>query len=144
MFEIEIRGVLKKSDDEEKISLKFGDALADRLEEYEVVIKPGQLLTTLKLFKMLGFGQGLIYFWQSWVWEYQGMEVKLSKYTDDYYMWEIEARGNNAEKEVYQLADKLGLKPLSGDEYRKEIDYQCQNIFQLYSEENLQKVLQNF
>lgn len=139
---------VKKSDQEEKISLKYGDFAAESLEEHDIIFKPGQFLNTLQMFSRLGFDQGLIYFWESWVYEYQSAEVKISKYTDDYYMWEIEARGEldeeAAKEKVYQIAQELKLKPLTRDEYQKEIAYQCHHIFQLYSQETVKELLGRF
>src|SRR5690242_4454545 len=68
---------IKQSNKEEKISLKYGDALSDQVEEYDVILAPNQLMTTLKLFNRLGFSTGQIYFWESWVYEYKGVEVKV-------------------------------------------------------------------
>ncbi len=138
---------IKKSDDEEKISLKYGDPLHHTLEEYEIIINPGQTEVALQFFSKLGFSEGLIYFWESWVYEYLGMEIKISQYTEDYYMWEIEYRGDSpeeAEQKVYSLAKELKIKPLTREEYRKEIDYQCQNIFELYTLENFNRALKKF
>jgi hypothetical protein len=138
---------IKKSDQEEKISLKYGDSFSDTVAEHEVIINQGQLLEALKIFEVLGFGSGMIYFWESWVYEYLNCEVKLSKYSEDKYMWEIEARGNIPDNEarevVYGLAKELDLVALTADEYKAEALDQVQNFFEIYSSENLHKYLEN-
>jgi adenylate cyclase class IV len=137
---------IKKSDDEEKLSLKIGDTLQHTLEEHEVVFESGKFLEMLQIFAALGFDSGLIYFWESWVYEYQGVEIKVSKYTDEYMMWEIEARDNTslekAKERVYQIAEQLNLNPLTPEEYDKELTYQNKTIFELFNLENLNHFMQ--
>ena len=128
---------IKKSDNEEKISLKVGDVFGEKAKEYEVQLQAGSLLTTLDLFNQLGYGTGMVYFWQSWVYEYEGFVVKISKYPNDYVMWEIEVREDITEEQALHkanhLAESLQLHPLNREELAKEIDYQCQNIFEIYT-----------
>ena len=139
---------IKKSDNEEKISLKVGDSFGEKVKEYEIYLQAGSLLTALELFEHLGYGTGMVYFWESWVYAYEGFEIKLSKYPNDYVMWEIEARGELTDEEslrkAYNLAEELKLKALNRDELAKEIDYQCQNIFEVYSLELVKEKLQLF
>ena len=66
-------------------------------------------------------------------------EVKISKYTDDYYTWEIESE--NSENDPNKLASVLSLKPYSEEEYRKAIDWENQNIHKLYSLELVKELL---
>ena len=122
---------LKKSGDSEKISLKFGKFHLKEREEIEVKLKEGQFLDTLKLLETLRFNKGMIYIWESWEYEYDGFEIKISKYTDDYYTWEIESE--NLKKDPCKLADILSLKPYTKAEYRKTIDWENHNIHKLYS-----------
>ena len=139
---------IKKSDNEEKISLKVGDSFGEKVKEYELFLESGQVLTALELFAHLGYGTGMVYFWESWVYTYEGFEIKLSKYPNDYVMWEIEARGELTDEEslrkAYALAEELKLKALNRDELAKEIDYQCQNIFETYSLDLVKEKLQLF
>ena len=37
----------------------------------------------------------MIYYWESWEFNYQGVEIKLSKYTDEYFTFEIEGKENS-------------------------------------------------
>ncbi|KKQ98423.1 MAG: hypothetical protein UT24_C0004G0046 [Candidatus Woesebacteria bacterium GW2011_GWB1_39_12] len=130
---------LKKSGTTEKISLKVGKFHLKEREEIEVKLKEGQFLDALKMFETLGFDKGMIYFWESWEYEYQGFEVKISKYTNDYYIWEIES--DNPKKDPHDLANTLSLKPYSEEEYRKAIDWENQNIHKLYSLELVKELL---
>ncbi len=132
---------LKKSGKEEKISLKFGDFHDQKRREVEVKLQEGQFENSVELFSQLGFDSGMVYFWESWEYEYQGYEIKLSKYTDDYLTWEIESTEH---LDPYILANELNLKPYSEDEHRKAIDWENQNIHQLYSPELIKKLLHEF
>lgn len=135
---------LKKTNEEEKISLKFGNFHEVKRKELEVVIQPGQFLATVELFNSLGFNQGMIYFWESWVYEYSGVEVKITKYTDDYCLWEIEARGEVEEEGIAKIAQELHLQPLDVQGYRDQIDYANDHIHQLFSVSTLEALLQKY
>lgn len=137
---------LKRSGDSERITLKYGDLMSDTVEEHEVLLASNQLIPALKLFSRLGFDKGLIMFWTRWLYGYRGFEVNLNKYTEDYYMWEIDAKDKfgseeEARKGVYELAEDLHLKPLSAEEFRVAADYQNQNIFELYSIERVRELV---
>lgn len=132
---------LKKTDEEEKISLKFGNFHEVTRKELEVIVQTGQFLATVELFKSLGFNQGMIYFWESWVYEYEGVEVKITKYTDDYCLWEIEARGEVGEMGISKVAQELHLQPLDIQGYKDQIDYANDHIHQLFSPEAVEELL---
>ncbi len=121
---------LKKSGDSEKISLKIGAFHLQEREEIDVKLKDGEFMNSLRLFQKLGFDKGMIYFWESWEYAYQGFEIKLSKYTDDYYTWEIESKESNLDPNT--LAKELKLDPYSESDYKKAIDWENQNIHKLY------------
>ena len=129
---------LKKSDDKEKISIKTGNFHDLERQEVEVKIQSGELLNALDLLELMGHKTGMIYFWESWEFDYQGMEIKLSKYTEDYFTFEIEGKENS---NVNEMADKLGLVPYSNDNYRTQIDWENQNIHRLYERELVEKIL---
>ncbi len=135
---------IKKSDNEEKITLKMGNMESEKLEEVEVVFKTGQFLDAIKLFDVFGLRKGMILFWESWVYEYQSCEVKVSKYTNDYYMWEIESRSNDEEtamKQVYDLAADLNLEVIKPEEFLAIAKWQNENIFEKFSMDNLDRRL---
>ena len=130
---------LKKSGNSEKISLKVGEFHLKEREEIEVKIKEGEFLDALKLLETLGFNKGMIYFWESWEYEYQDFEVKISKYSDSYYTWEIES--DDPVKDPNELAKTLSLKPYTEEEYKKAIDWENQNVHKLYTLELVDKLL---
>lgn len=129
---------LKKSDNNEKISIKTGNFHDLERKEIEVKIRPGQFLNALDLLETLGYKTGMIYFWESWEYNYQGVEIKLSKYTDDYYTFEIEGKENS---NINEIADKLGLTVYSKEDYRKAIDWENNNIHQVYDRKLVEKIL---
>ena len=132
---------LKKSGNTEKITLKVGNFQLKEREEIEVKLVEGEFLNALKLIERLGFDKGMVYYWESWEYDYQGLEVKISQYTDDYFTWEIES--NNQKKDPTDLANKLSLKPYSESEYKSAINWENQNIHKPYSYElvvNLSKI----
>lgn len=131
---------LKKSDDKEKISIKTGSFTDIERKEVEVKIQPGQFLNALDLLETMGYLSGMIYFWQSWEFDYLGTEVKLSKYTDDYFTFEIEGKDNS---DVQSIAQDLHLTPYTQEQYRQTIDWENQNIHQLYSRELAEKLLKS-
>ncbi len=129
---------LKKSDDKEKISIKTGNFQDLERKEVEVKLKTGEFLSALDMLECMRFNTGMIYFWESWEFNYLGVEIKLSKYTPDYFTFEIEGKENN---DVHDIANKLNLTAYSNDEYRHAIDWENQNIHQLYTRELVEKIL---
>jgi hypothetical protein len=129
---------LKKSGDEEKITIKIGKFHEVERKEIEVKLQTGQFLSALDLLETLGYKTGMIYFWESWEFNYRGFEIKLSKYTDNYFTFEIEGKENSA---VETIAKELGLVPYSKEEYRKAIDWENQNIHRLYERKLVEKML---
>jgi len=130
---------LKKSDDKEKISIKTGNFHDLRRKEVEVKLVDGQFLEALDLLEVLGYQNGMIYYWESWEYSFQGVEIKLSKYTDDYLTFEIEGKES---LEVEKIAKELDLTPYSKKEYRKVIDWENQNIHQIYHKSTVEKMLE--
>ena len=130
---------IKKSGKSEKISLKLGKYHDQERREIDVRLAEGEILNTLQLFEALGFDKGMVYFWESWEFEYQGYEAKLSKYTDDYFTWEIESKDGKSDPN--QLAVSLGLVPYMKDEYAHAIDWENNNIHQIYTPELVKKLL---
>lgn len=130
---------LKKSDEKEKITIKIGNYHDLERKEIELKLQTGQLLNALDLLEVMGYQTGMIYFWESWEFDYLGTEIKLSQYTDDYFTFEIEGK---ADLEVNKVALKLGLTPYTAIEYRQAIDWENQNIHHLYSKELVEKYLQ--
>lgn len=121
---------LKKSGKSEKISLKIGEYHLQERKEIDVKLQEGEFLKAVNLFVALGFDSGMIYFWESWEFEYRGFEVKISKYNDEYYTWEIEAK---EEDDPGVLASQLSLKPYTKQEYKQAIDHENQLIHQPFS-----------
>ncbi len=121
---------LKKSGKSEKISLKIGEYHLQERKEIDVKLQEGEFIKAVDLFMSLGFDSGMIYFWESWEFEYQGFEIKLSKYTDEYYTWEIETK-EGEDPDV--LASQLSLIPYTKQEYKQAIDYENQSIHQPFS-----------
>lgn len=132
---------VKKSGSEEKITLKIGDFHKQKRREIEVRLPEGVLLNSLELLNSLGFKRGLVYFWENWEFEYLGCEIKLTQYRKDYFSWEIESKGKF---DPNGLAVDLGLVPYTREEFRKVIDWQNQNIHQIYSQELVKQLLANF
>ena len=129
---------LKKSDDKEKISVKTGNFHDLERKEIEIKLQSGQFIGALDLLEIMGYKSGMIYFWESWEFDYGGAEIKLSKYTEEYYTFEIEGKGNS---QVEVMAKELRLIPYSKDEYRKAIDWENQNIHKLYDRKLTEKIL---
>ena len=133
---------VKKSGDSEKISIKVGEFHQKKRKEVEVGIKSGNFLDAVSLLEILGFDKGMIYFWESWEYDYQGYEVKLSKYTDSYYTWEIESK--DEKHDPNKLAEALGLVAYTKDEYNKAINWENKNIHKLYSASLAEKKMKLF
>lgn len=130
---------LKKSDNHEKITLKIGNYHELERKEIEIKLQTGQFLNALEMLEVMGYQNGMVYFWESWEFDYLGTEIKLSKYTDDYFIFEIEGKINT---NVNDIAKKLSLTPYTEDQYRHSIDWQNQNIHHLYSKDLVNKYLQ--
>ncbi len=130
---------LKKSGSTEKISLKVGQFHLKKRQEVEVEIKEGQFLNALTLLEILGFKKGMLYFWESWEYEYLSFQLKLSKYTDNYYTWEIESGDENSDPQT--LARTLNLKPYSKEEYDMAIKWENKNIHKLYTQKSTKELL---
>jgi hypothetical protein len=131
---------LKKSDDKEKLSIKTGNFYDKDRREIEVKLQPGQFLSALDFLEALGYTTGMIYYWESWEFDYQGVEIKFSKYTDDYFTFEIEGKDN---PHVETIAKELGLNFYSEVDYRKAINWENQNIHQLYTREIVELLLKS-
>ena len=129
---------LKKSGDKEKLSLKMGGFQDKERKEVEIKLVPGQFLSALDFLESLGYSSGMIYFWESWEFDYLGVEIKLSKYTDNYFTFEVEGKENS---DVDAIAKKLDLTPYADTEYRAAIDWENQHIHQLYTRELAEKIL---
>lgn len=132
---------LKKSGKSEKISLKIGEYHLQERKEIDVKLQEGELMKAIDLFVSLGFDSGMIYFWESWEFEYQSFEVKLSKHNEVYYTWEIEAKEGN---DPAVLARQLFLKPYNKEEYKQAIDYVNQSIHRQFSVEAVGDLMKQF
>lgn len=133
---------IKKSGNKEKISAKMGRFIDKEREELDIKLEEGQILNVIKMFVKLGFDKGMIYQWESWEFDYQGFEVKLSKYTDDYFTFEIESETGKNDPDV--LAEKLALVPYQENNYRAAIDWENNHIHQLFSIEMVEKILKDW
>ena len=129
---------LKKSDHKEKLSIKTGNFHDLVRKEIEVKLQTGQFLHALDFLETLGFSSGMIYCWESWEFDYQKVEFKLSKYTDDYYTFEIEGKHSS---DIRSIAKQLNLKPYTQSQYKQAIDWENQNIHQPYDRKIVEKVL---
>lgn len=130
---------LKKSGKAEKISVKIGHYASKKRDEFEIDIKDGELIDALKLFEALGFKTGMIYKWKSKIYEYQGFEIKISEYPDEYRDWEIESL--DPEKDPDDLAKALSLKPFTEEEFQKYIDWKNNILHDLYSLDKVKQLL---
>ena len=131
---------LKKSDDKEKLSIKMGSFHEKERKEVEVKLQAGQFLSALDFLEALGYNSGMIYYWESWEFNYQGVEIKLSKYTDDYFTFEIEGKESS---DVDTIAKDLRLTTYNQEQYRQVIDWENQNIHQLSSRELTENLLKS-
>ena len=129
---------IKKSDDKEKISAKIGSYDQKGRGEVEVKLASGELPNALDLFEALGFRSGMIYYWESWEFDYKDFEIKLSKHSEDYYTFEIES----SKADPNLLAEELNLKAFNKEEYREAIDWENRNIHRLYKKETVQELIQ--
>lgn len=132
---------IKKSNSKEKISLKLGDYHAKTRREFDITLKPGQFLETVEMFIALGFDSGMVYFWESWEYEFEGFEVKVSEFNADYHQWEIESKGGG---DPDLLAKKLNLTPFSPESFKVAIDWQNQNVHELFSLDKVNTYLSKF
>lgn len=131
---------LKKSDDKEKLSVKMGSFDEKERKEVEVKLQTGQFLNALDFLEALGYNSGMIYCWESWEFNYQGVEIKLSKYTDEYFTFEIEGKENS---NVDAIAKDFELISYTPEQYRQAIDWENQNIHQLYTRELAENLLKS-
>jgi hypothetical protein len=132
---------LKKSGQDEKIVVKVGYYASKDREEFEINIKEGELINALKLFESLGYKDGMIYEWKSWIYKYKGFEIKLTEYPAGYHEWEIESVGSVADPN--DLAKELSLKPFTEEEFQNEITWKNNNLHDLYSLEKATQLLFN-
>jgi len=131
---------LKKSDDKEKLSVKMGSFHEKERKEVEVKLQTGQFLSALDFLGALEYQSGMIYYWESWEFNYRGVEIKLSKYTDDYFTFEIEGKENS---DVEAIAKGFELTSYTQEQYRQAIDWENQNIHQLYTRELTENLLKS-
>lgn len=131
---------LKKSDDKEKLSVKMGTFQEKERKEVEVKLQTGQFLNALDFLEALGYNSGMIYYWESWEFDYSGVEIKLSKYTDEYFTFEIEGKENS---DVDAIAKEFELVSYSPEQYRQAIDWENQNIHQLYTRQLTENLLKS-
>ncbi len=129
---------IKKTGSLEKLSLKIGKIHAKKRQEIDINLNEGEFLNSITLFNELGFERGMIYFWESWAFKYKGCEIKLSRYTNDYFTWEVESLGK-ADPET--VARELNLKPYTKNEYQNSVNWENQNIHKLYSYNLAKKLL---
>jgi hypothetical protein len=129
---------LKKSDEKEKLSVKMGTFQDKERKEVEIKLQTGEFLSALDFLEALGYNSGMIYYWESWEFDYSGVEIKLSKYTDDYFTFEIEGKENS---DVDAIAKDFELVSYSGEQYRQAIDWENQNIHQLYTRQLTENLL---
>lgn len=128
---------VKKSGEEEKISLKIGKVHAKKRQEIEIHLKEGEFLNSILLLETLGFNKGMIYFWESWEYDYRGFEIKLSKYTNEYHTWEIESKDTS---DPNKIAKELKLRPYTKNEYQSAIDWENKEIHKIYSFKQATKI----
>lgn len=131
---------LKKSDEKEKLSVKMGTFQDKERKEVEIKLQTGEFFSALDFLEALGYNSGMIYYWESWEFDYQGVEIKLSKYTDEYFTFEIEGKENS---DVDAIAKDFELVSYSEEEYRQAIDWENQNIHQLYTRELTENLLKS-
>ena len=129
---------LKKSDEKEKLSIKIGNFHDKERKEIEVKLQTGQFISALDFLETLGYNSGMIYYWESWEFNYQGVEIKLSKYTDDYFTFEVEGKDNT---DVDTIAKNFGLKPYTKGQYKQAIDWENQNIHKLFKRQLVERIL---
>ena len=132
---------IKKSDNEEKISLRVGDFHKKERPEIDVRLVAGEFLNAVMFLDSLGYNKGMVYFWESWEFEYKGFEIKLSEYSKDYSTWEIESKNSN---DPNLLATALNLVPYSREDYKSSIEWENQNLHKLYSKELVLVLLRKF
>lgn len=129
---------LKKSGSKEKLTVKTGDFTDIDRHEVEIKLETGQFLNALNFLEILGFKTGMVYTWQSWEFNYLGAEIKLSRYTDSYFTFEIEAKQIS---DLDVVAKKLKLTPYTKKDYRQAIDWENQHIHQVYTKKIVQDLL---
>lgn len=133
---------VKKSGNSEKISIKIGQFHLKKRREIEVKLEKGEFLDAIALLESLGFNKGMTYFWESWEFNYRGYEVKLSKYTEDYFTWEIET--TNHKLDPYDLTKSLNIIPYTKQGYNLAINWENKHIHKIYSYKLAEKLLKEF
>ena len=118
---------IKKSDNEEKISLRVGDFHKKERPEIDVRLVAGEFLNAVMFLDSLGYNKGF--------------EIKLSEYSKDYSTWEIESKNSN---DPNLLATALNLVPYSREDYKSSIEWENQNLHKLYSKELVLVLLRKF
>ncbi len=131
---------LKKSDDKEKLSMKMGSFQEKERKEVEIKLQTGEFLSALDFLEALGYKSGMIYYWESWEFDYSGVEIKLSKYTDKYFTVGIEGKENS---DVDAIAKDFELISYTPEQYREAIDWENKNIHQLYTRELTEDLLKS-
>lgn len=131
---------LKKSDEKEKLSIKMGNFHEKERKEVEVKLQTGQFISALDFLEALGYNSGMIYCWESWEFNYQSVEIKLSRYTDEYFTFEIEGKENS---NIDAIAKKFEITSYTQEQYRQVIDWENQNIHQLYTRELIESLLKS-
>jgi adenylate cyclase class IV len=135
--EIDLR--LKKSGENEKISVKIGHYASKNRQEFEIDLKEGEMVDALKLFEALGYKTGMVYNWKSKIYKYKDFEIKINEYPNGYFDWEIESL--NPKSDPDELAEELSLHPFTEGEFQKEIDWKNNNLHELYSLEKVKAIL---
>ena len=133
---------IKKSGKNEKISVKLGYYASKSRQEFEIELKEGELIDSLRLFEALGFKTGMIYFWKSSLYKYNDFEIKINEYPSGYRDWEIESQ--NPEYDPDELATELNLHPFTEEEFREYIDWKNNNLHELYSIDKVKELLKNY
>ena len=132
---------IKKSGQNEKISVKLGHYASKSRQEFEINLKEGELTDSLRLFEALGFKTGMIYFWKSSLYKYKDFEIKINEYPSGNRDWEIESQ--NPKGDPDDVAKELSLKPFTEEEFREYINWKNNNLHDLYSLEKVKDLLKN-
>jgi adenylate cyclase class IV len=132
---------IKKSGKNEKISVKLGHYASKSRQEFEIDLKEGELVDSLRLFEALGFKTGMIYFWKSSLYKYKDFEIKINEYPSGYRDWEIESQ--NSQSDPNDLARELSLKSFTEKEFKDEINWKNNNLHDLYSLGKVKELLKS-
>jgi adenylate cyclase class IV len=131
---------IKKSGTNEKISVKLGHYASKNRQEFEIDLKEGELINALRLFEALGFKTGMIYFWNSTLYNYKDFEIKINEYRSGNRDWEIESQNSQCDPD--DLAKELSLKPFTEEEFREYINWKNINLHDLYSLDKVKEILE--